>query len=609
MRHSTQSIILFSSLALVATADRLGPIYPAPVDLSSSHSHVRAVWENLTTTIDDYLKHPSKNGSTTLLGIENITFSAGLFSVHDPEAKKLQYHWTSPEIAESTNGTRKVDGDSIFRIASVSKLFTTYAGMLSLAEGQWDLPLSKIYPGFAKYAAEAIDAPAWSINWDEITPWALASQSSGIPTQGGPLMDLLWQYVTGQSTVSPITAYGLPPENTSSLGPCYGSLEEALELCDGTNVIDSMGSRPPTFKPWWTPMYSDANFEMLALMISNITGKSISEIYQTEVFDSLNLSSTFSSPPTSNVTQARAVVAGPAAAGFYLEIPFTTPSGGIYSSTNDLATFGVSILNHTLLPETTTRKWMKPQTHTASLTASIGAPWEIVRVVSPTTGRVTDIYTKLGDSGYYGGIVALIPDYDAGFSILAASTSDQRSALTNVILDYITLSVLPALEAQAALEAAQNLVGTYVSEDPSLNSSVTIATDDSVGSSSYFHGLRLTQWISNNTDLLASPYLSGYKPRLLLSIPKSTPRGVAGEVAFQVSRFPQTYSYFASNAADLGVIGPFTGQYNTNLDFWSTDTIYYGTRGLGTFVFTVDGDGKASAISPTAAKIKLERKT
>ncbi|PYH43098.1 uncharacterized protein BP01DRAFT_384793 [Aspergillus saccharolyticus JOP 1030-1] len=301
--------------------------------------------------------------------------------------------------------------------------------------------------------------------------------------------------------------------------------------------------------------------------------------------------------PWTLATQARSVIAGLPDASFYLENPFTTPSGGLYSTTDDLAAFGVSILNHTLLSPIATRKWMKPHTHTASLAGSIGAPWEIVRVVSPTTGRVTDIYTKLGDSGNYGGLVALLPDFDAGFSLLAASTSVQRSSLTNQILDWITLSMLPALESQASFEAVQNLVGTYESADPRVNSSVTVACNAPTGTTHYYHGLKLTRWISNATDVLASPFLAGYEPRLLLSSPKSTPRGLAGEAAFQVSRFPQTYSYFAPGAADLGSIGPFTGQYDTNLDFWSTDTVYYGAHGLGTFVFTVDGEGKASVLA------------
>lgn len=49
---------------------------------------------------------------------------------------------------------------------------------------------------------------------------------------------------------------------------------------------------------------------------------------------------------------------------------------------------------------------------------SIGAPWEIVRYVNPETGKVTDIYTKLGDSGAYGGQVAIIPDYGCGWTFL-----------------------------------------------------------------------------------------------------------------------------------------------------------------------------------------------
>lgn len=607
MHQSWKAISLLSLFSTAALADHLGPTYPAPIDFSSKHSKIPAAWKNLTTLLDSYLKHHVNNSLTApLAGVENITFSTGLFSIHDPSATQLQYHYTSPEIATSKNGTNKVDANSIYRIASGSKLATVYTGMVTLTEKEWHTPLTKLNPALAKYAAEAAKDPIWHIEFDKITPWALASQSSGIPTQGGPLSDILWSFVTQQSTVNPVTEYGFPPENTSSLGPCYGSLLEAIETCHDSTLVESNGVRPPTFLPWSTPMYADNNYEVLGALLSNITGKPMANVYEDALFGPLNLTSTFYSPPTKKADQARSVVAGIPEAGFYLDIPYTTPSGGLLSTLTDLTKFATSILNHTLLPASVTRKWMKPQTHTASLSYSIGAPWEIVRYVSPTTGKVTDIYTKLGDSGNYGSLTALIPDYDAGFTLLAAcSDVALRSLQTNVILDYITSTVLPALEAQAALEAAHNYVGTYHSADPKVNSSVTIGIDESSVTTNNF-GLSLTKWISNGTDVLASDLFGGANPRLLLSIPKQTPQGECGEVAFQASVFAQTYSYLAPGAAKLGTIGPFSGQYLTNLDFWSTDSDYYGGNGYREFVFAVNGDGKAEAVIPAATRAKLE---
>lgn len=609
MHQSWKTISLLSLFSTAGLADHLGPTYPAPIDFSSKHSKIPASWKNLTTLFDGYLKHHVNNSLTApLAGVENITFSTSLFSIHDPSATELQYHYTSPEIATSKNGTNKVDANSIYRVASVSKLITVYTGMVTLTEKEWHTPLTKLNPALAQYAAEAAEDPTWLIQFDKITPWTLASQSSGLPTQGGPLNDILWAFLTQQSTVNPVTEYGFPPENISSLGPCYGGAAEAVVACQDSTFVESNGIRPPAFLPWWTPMYADNNFEVLGALLSNITGKPIADVYEDALISPLNLTSTFYSPPTKKADQDRSVVAGIPEAGFYLEIPYTTPSGGFLSTLTDLNKFATSILKNTLLPASVTRRWMKPQTHTASLSYSIGAPWEIVRYVSPTTGKVTDIYTKLGDSGNYGSIVALIPDYDAGFTLLAASSNVVvRSLQTNVILDYITSAVLPALEAQAAFEAAQNYVGTYRSTDHKVNSSITIGIDESSVTTNNF-GLSLTGWISNGTDVLASDLFAGAKPRLLLSIPKLTPQGESGFVAFQATTFAQAYSYLAPGAAKLGTAGPFSGQYQTNLDFWSVDGDYYAGNGYREFVFAVTGDGKAESVTPAATRSRLDKK-
>lgn len=49
-------------------------------------------------------------------------------------------------------------------------------------------------------------------------------------------------------------------------------------------------------------------------------------------------------------------------------------SGGVFSSINDLAKWGLSILNSTLLSQQETRKWLKPISHTGSLQLSVGRP-------------------------------------------------------------------------------------------------------------------------------------------------------------------------------------------------------------------------------------------
>lgn len=591
LRHA---LLLLSLSIAGALADFAGPTYPAPIDLASKRSLVSAAWENLTATLNAYLDKPqnttAKNSS--LATVEDLTFSAGLFSLHDPAAQQLQYHYTAPEIANAPNGTNKVDGDSIYITASVSKLFTAFAGLISLTEEEWNRPLTQIFPALADIAGRGEQNPIYSIQWDKITPWTLAAQSAGVPHS--TLADFIG---LGPSAAA---ALGLPPVDFSSWGPCW----TGPGVCSAEDYVQNLGSYPPSFLPWTNPAYANDGFILLGVAISNITGKPMEDLYRESILQPLGMTSSGSRPPTGEAELARSAIA----VGFGLDAPLLAPSGGIYSTTNDLAKFGLAILNSTLLPADKTRKWMKPIGHTASLTYSVGAPWEIARYVHPSTGKVTDLYTKLGDSGSYGGIVVLIPDYGTGFSLLAENTDPAiRAPAVNIVLDHITNAILPALEAQAAAEAGCNFAGSYVSTDATLNSSVTIALNESTAPGTSSGGLSITRWVSNGTDVLASAKFGGIKPRLLPSILNQSPEGTPGQVTFQLSQNPQTNSYFAPGASKLEVEGPFTGQYNTNIDWLTVGLSPYGKLGINLFVFDVDGQGRATALSPAATRVTLKR--
>jgi CubicO group peptidase (beta-lactamase class C family) len=648
--HLSSHLALLPSLCVFITgtlADFVGPTYPAPLDLSSNASLVAASWKNLTSTLDSYLKNTSKgprrsSSSTTLSAAEvgNVTFSLGMFSMHDPEASKLQYHHTSPEIAKASHGTHSVQGDSIYRIASMTKLFTVLGGLLTMTDEDWNRPLTSIIPELASFAAATADSDTdadavYKTAWDQITPWALACQMAGIARQGIAAADLLVNVIlnptSGANTLA--TEYGLPPANVSDLGTC-------LDInCTASSYVQEVMAQPPILEPWTSPAYANNGFILLGIAISKLTGKPMSQIYQQSIFDALDMSSSYSSAPTTKGTSARSVIAGDPELGFAAANGLAISSGGLFSATHDLAKFGIAILNSTLLPADATRKWMKPTSHTASLTYAVGAPWEIVRYIHPdpsstastastasATGKVSDLYTKSGDSGYYSSNIVLIPEYGAGFTILSASTNESlRGPVTNLVLDYMTNAVLPALEAQAAQEAKHNFVGTYESESTStLNSSLTIAFNKStvVGGNG---GLSISRWISNGTDVLASPLFGGIRPRLLPSISSKSSAGGGGggggpvaarsqgsQVAFQASIYPQTNSYTAAAAATTaagipGVIGPFTGQWSTNFDWLTVDSVHYDGVGVNLFVFDLDATGSATGVTPAAMKAKLER--
>lgn len=82
-------------------------------------------------------------------------------------------------------------------------------------------------------------------------------------------------------------------------------------------------------------------------------------------------------------------------------------SGGIYSSNNDLLSFGTSILSSRLLGPEKTRAWLKPRTFTSASSLSVRFAWEITHTANLTSDR-RDIqpYTKTGNQGEYSNVLA-----------------------------------------------------------------------------------------------------------------------------------------------------------------------------------------------------------
>ncbi|KAF7137037.1 hypothetical protein CNMCM5793_006841 [Aspergillus hiratsukae] len=578
-----------SLLAVCSTsvANLLGPVYPAPRDLSSKSSRVADGWKSLTAKL-----HRETNSDSSLL--KNPTFSVGVFSIHDPAAEKLQFHYTSSEIQNAPNGTKKVDGDSIYRVASLSKLFTVFAAMRELSSEQWERPLTEIIPAFAEYVKSAENS-VYSAPWNQITPSALAAQISGVardvlPWDGG---DLLLQYAIAllaglnpvPAAVDPAT-YGLPPldlNDALSLSPCLANVSVP---CTGPLYAPGAANDAPVYLPWTTPAYSNNGFILLGLALANLTGKSLDEIYKQSIFDPLDLHSSYSAVPGASEL-SRSVIAGDFASGFGYDGGISKSSGGIYSTTNDLAKFGTAILNSTLLPPVTTRRWMKPVSHTADLQYSVGRPWEIYRYKHAKSGVVTDLYTKLGDAGNYGSFLVLVPDFDAGFSIIGASALATRSNATSLLADLVTETILPALIEQAASEAKKNFAGKYTSDR--LNSSLVLAVSSPSGNP----GLSITSWVSNGTDLmpLLDTLLGNENSRLVPTITS----GGSRQVAFR--------AYTATQQKSGGLF-----QRNLDVNDWLVvGSGGYATKSLGLFVFEVDAQGKASKVELPAWNATLYR--
>lgn len=579
-------------------ADFLGPSWTAPSDLSSDQSLVAAGFKNITATLQGYLDGTNPPTDPGLLEqMSNLTFSLGMFSLHDPSATGLQFHYTSPEIANAPNGTHKVDADSIYRVASITKVFTVLAGMLELESTDWDRSLASIFPELGEFATKnpGKDDPIYTIEWDKVTPSALAAQIAGVPHEGFPAPAEILSLFAGGSVPDP-TTMGLPPPNASDpieFPPCATIAVNATSVCPPQQYMLSVANRPPSFLPWTSPGYANNGFALLGLALANITGRSIEKIFSERIFDPLGMDSSNAVTPPDSLWD-RSVIPGDPFQTFSFDAGVFISSGAVSSSVCDLSKFGLAILNSTLLPDDETRKWMKPVTHTARLQYSVGRPWEIHRFTHKS-GIVTDIYTKSGDSGAYSSFFVLLPDYGAGFTILSSSTMKQRFQVLAAITDIITSTIVPALDAEAAAEAAKKYAGEYKSTESGLNSSITLVVNQTVADAP---GLVISSWVSNGTDVLAtlSPKFGQFPWRLVPSVSDAA----HGKMGFRL-----VSGNDAPGAQEPVGDGLFSGPGFVLSDWIAVDSITYGGIGTSLFVFDIDSDGTATAVSPAAFRVTL----
>lgn len=238
-----------------------------------------------------------------------------------------------------------------------------------------------------------------------------------------------------------------------------------------------------------------------------------------------------------------------------------------------------AVLNSTLLSPAMTRRWMKPATHTGSLTASVGAPWEIYTI---PTSRAVDVYTKSGDLGSYSSMTALSPDHGVGFTILAAG--NDTSTVVETLTEAMMQILVPALDAAAKEEAVSRFTGTYA--DKKSNSSITVTTDDGPG-------LRVDDWVNDSVDMVATiqalaDYTSTPSVRLY-------PTGLesSGKISF-IALIQQLQRTSSSSQVPCTT-------------WFQVDSQVYGNVGVDEFLFELDGQGEAVALSPRALRTVLPR--
>lgn len=195
--------------------------------------------------------------------------------------------------------------------------------------------------------------------------------------------------------------------------------------------------------------------------------------------------------------------------------------------------------------------------------------------------------------------MALIPEFDVGFEILAAGTLPH--VVVTQIADYVTEAFIPALFESARIQTGETYAGTYV--DEATNSTVVLQVADPTDVQ---QGLSLQSMIYNGTDIIAAfaQYIyalpEGYS--LAMSLypdglrSQATTNGSVTEGWRAITRVPedtQSLGAFSSACGEWAAIGG----------------LGYGGISFDDFRFTVqEGDSRiAVGLELPALQVKLAK--
>lgn len=227
-------------------------------------------------------------------------------------------------IYEQSYGVRdlrtksKIDAQTNFRLASLTKQFTAMAAMLLVHDGKlrYEESITSVFPEFPGYGKS-------------ITVRNLLNHTSGLPDYED-LMDQV------EKTKGPIWS----PENQIHDA-------EVLQLLEK----ESHGKFVPGTK--WE--YSNSGYVVLGLVVAKVSGKSFGEFLHDRIFAPLKMDHTLVFEKGKNEVANRAY-GHSKKENVFVETDQSSTSatqgdGGIYSSLEDLSKWGDALQNHTLLSE------------------------------------------------------------------------------------------------------------------------------------------------------------------------------------------------------------------------------------------------------------------
>ena len=152
----------------------IGPEFPAPQRLAE-HPRWKGAIANITSVFDYIDK-------SNITGVDKFSYSLQIFSTNPGAPVLWERYRTAKDLPKNTTGVTSVDGDTVYRLGSVTKVYTVLAWLAERGDAEWSQPITKYIPELRgkPTASNGNLDPVRSVDWEDVTLGALAGQISGI---------------------------------------------------------------------------------------------------------------------------------------------------------------------------------------------------------------------------------------------------------------------------------------------------------------------------------------------------------------------------------------------------------------------------------------------
>ncbi|KAK6331297.1 hypothetical protein TWF730_004383 [Orbilia blumenaviensis] len=418
------------------------------------------------------MQHPAIKFALAQLG---VTLKADTFSikdaisisiVHSSKGKIYEFHKGRKRLNESAYASpAPVDGDSIYRIASISKVFAVLEALVLSREAQKKkfAPALTLESRLQDFLPELKFPPEFEDEAAEITLGQLGSHRAGIGRDMGEAIlnstaDIIWPPVPGQETF--IEKFFT--HNTSS--------EQLLGTISENDLIWQVGQ---------TPSYSNTGFSLLGLATGKyrekLKGKSKSwaSAIKEDILDPLEMDHTFAGPIPHDL---RKDIVTPNSRNMVdLSLPAVhDAAGGIFSTSNDLAKLLHKVLlsrNPSLISNSQRLNWLRSIHFNTDAITSVGIPWESFRATMPDYAAY-NVYFKGGGLPAQYSEMSSFPEFGYGVTVLTSVGSTDQELIKGAakpdpfaISMKIHNTIAPAIWKAYTSIVTDDYAGTYTSSD------------------------------------------------------------------------------------------------------------------------------------------------